>query len=842
MSSSSFDSSFVLIGTEQSQVLPPSRPPTVTSDVTFPSSISTPTSPMDSNMSSVDTLEPAQHPSADSAYVVGSAPSYAHDWSRDTTGGIRTHGRHFVDAYGRVCNLRGVNLSGNCKTPVNDNHATFPAGAETVTFVGRPFPLDEAPQHLARLRRWGLTFVRFLITWEAVEHDGPGIYDASYLSYLRAVLSLLPQFGLTAFVALHQDVWSRYAGGSGAPAWTLEHVGFDLHALEVSGAAWLRGVRGGGHSEAERGLWPCGYQKLAAATMATCFWAGDTFAPKLRVRNGVPIQSFLQDAFLDMWETVVRAVGDLDGVLGFEMMNEPHRGYIDLPSLHKFDYNTDLHLGYVPSAFQSFLLGAGHPTNVDRWTRSFPMPTKRTGQELLNPQGHKAWGENGPTGGQDLWEMHGVWEWDSAKNTGTVLRETYFVNDPVTGRKIDWYTDFYYPFLKRWTERVRGAVANGRGHEKLFFVEPIPNEFCPLSWTSPHQPPSMVFAPHWYDLRVLFDKAHGEFSVNVQAISRGVNPLKTFYWGQKGARDNFSTQIRTLVEAGYRSLGERPVLIGECGVPMDMNSRAAFKTDDWTWQRRMMDAMITALERANIGFTLWNYNPENDDARGDSWNGENFSWFSNSRAAAPLRAASSASSGNALAFAQDAKELDLGARILDAVVRPYAAKTAGIPLKFEYEMATGAFTYSWAVPIPGSGSGSGTGAGEERAPTTAGVGGPGPSVHTPPLTGHPPLFARETEIFVPAQLAQGRRVIVDGLGEGDVYTYDSARQTLFVLPAAAAAGNGNAQVQVHKVRVRFDPPVGGQLPNDFWSDFASPVGAASAVLLALAAYFFLGHQ
>jgi hypothetical protein len=95
-----------------------------------------------------------------------------------------------------------------------------------------------------------------------------GIYDTSYLSYLRSILSLLPQFGLTAFVALHQDVWSRYAGGSGAPAWTLEHAGFDLHALEESGAAWLRGVRGGGHSEDERGLWPCGYQKLAAATMA----------------------------------------------------------------------------------------------------------------------------------------------------------------------------------------------------------------------------------------------------------------------------------------------------------------------------------------------------------------------------------------------------------------------------------------------------------------------------------------------------------------------------------------------------------------------------------------------
>ncbi len=82
-----------------------------------------------------------------------------------------------------------------------------------------------------------------------------------------------------------------------------------------------------------------------------------------------------------------------------------------------------------------------------------------------------------------------------------------------------------------------------------------------------------------------------------------MNPIKTFHWGQKGARDNFATQIRSLVEAGYRSIGERPVLIGECGVPMDMNGRAAFKSDDWTWQRRMMDAMITGLERANVGFT-----------------------------------------------------------------------------------------------------------------------------------------------------------------------------------------------------------------------------------------------
>jgi hypothetical protein len=60
------------------------------------------------------------------------------------------------------------------------------------------------------------------------------------------------------------------------------------------------------------------------------------------------------------------------------------------------------------------------------------------------------------------------------------------------------------------------------------------------------------------------------------------------------------------VEDGYRSLGERPVIIGESGVPMDMNGGEAFKTDNWRWQRRMMDAIITGLERANVGFTYVN--------------------------------------------------------------------------------------------------------------------------------------------------------------------------------------------------------------------------------------------
>jgi hypothetical protein len=65
-----------------------------------------------------------------------------------------------------------------------------------------------------------------------------------------------------------------------------------------------------------------------------------------------------------MFDVVASKLGDLDGVLGFQVfrqnlylmqafteafwqvMNEPHRGYIDA-SLHTFDYNTDLHLSHV---------------------------------------------------------------------------------------------------------------------------------------------------------------------------------------------------------------------------------------------------------------------------------------------------------------------------------------------------------------------------------------------------------------------------------------------------------------------------------------------------------------
>lgn len=202
-------------------------------------------------------------------------------------------------------------------------------------------------------------------------------------------------------------------------------------------------------------------------------------------------------------------------------------------------------------------------------------------------------------------------------------------------------------------------------------------------------------------------------------------------------------------------------------------------------------------------FRLWNYNPSNDDKLGDEWNGENFSWFSRKRALPPFL----------LFYEQDAPSLDNGGRILNAVVRPYAAKTAGIPLKFSYEMTTGEFSFEWCNPQGG----------KELAPS--------PTV-APPLTGHPELKARETELFVPHMLTAGRNILVEGLEKEDQWRYDPKRQTLFIVHSNTTPG------KKHHVEVKVDPPVRAPfVVNDFWDDFGMLVTAVIVVFLAIIFYW-----
>ncbi len=184
---------------------------------------------------------------------------------------------------------------------------------------------------------------------------GPGQYDEAYLDYLRAVVKKAGEHGLALFIDPHEDVWSRFTGGDGAPGWTLEAVGFDLTRLAETGAAVVHQTHG---DPFPRMIWPTNNHKLAAASMWTLFFGGNDFAPETKI-EGEPAQDYLQRHYIAAIQKVAERLADFEHVLGYDTLNEPAAGYIALPTLEAAPW--PLKIGPSPTPFQSMLLGRGLP-------------------------------------------------------------------------------------------------------------------------------------------------------------------------------------------------------------------------------------------------------------------------------------------------------------------------------------------------------------------------------------------------------------------------------------------------------------------------------------------------
>jgi len=570
---------------------------------------------------------------------------------------IYTDGAWFKDETGRTRLLRGVNLSGATKVPYPNGATHIKDGFfdhRNVSFVGRPFPLEEADEHFTRLRSWGLTFLRFLITWEAIEHAGPGEYDTEYLDYVTEVIRLAGEYGFTMFIDPHQDVWSRFSGGDGAPGWTLEAVGFNVENFKATSSAIVHQTHG---DPFPRMVWASNYAKLAAATMFTCFYGGDDFAPNLKI-DGVGIQDYLQSHYINAVKQVAMRVKDMPHVIGYDTMNEPSHGFIHFRNIATNE--TTLDIGETPTPFQSMLLGSGYAQEIDVWAIT-PAGPQRTGSKHIDPQGKTAWLE----GHECLWKQHGVWDVDDSGKP-VLLRPDYFMQRD--GRGLHFAEEYLKPFANRYAKAIREVHPDAY---TFFEVDVLDSDSTP-KWTD-NDFDRVIYAPHWYDGLTLFLKRYIPFLAYDNVTQRPVI-------GRQNVIKSQAKQLKRFKEHAKNRLPNVPVVVGEIGIPYDLNNREGYRKNKWKNHISAANDYMRALEANLFNFTLWNYTPDNSNERGDLWNGEDLSIFSRDQQ-------------------NDPSDINSGGRALEAVVRPYPIATAGEPLRLSFDPFTGVFEFIYRADL-----------------------------------------------------------------------------------------------------------------------------------------------
>ncbi len=593
---------------------------------------------------------------------------------------LRIDGDRFVDAEGRHVILRGVNLGGDCKLPYPDGGTHIPTDFSdhaNVSFIGRPFPIDEADEHLGRLKHWGFNCLRLLTTWEACEHKGPGQYDAAYLDYIAEVCRRAGEHGLYVFIDFHQDVWSRMSGGDGAPGWTFEKVGLDFTTFHEAGAAKVMQLcydfeRGGGRQEDTYPTmtWAQNYRRPGNAIMWTLFFAGADFAPDLMV-DGVNAQEFLQTHYMGAMKQIAMRVKDMPHVLGFDTLNEPGSGWIGHETSYQHTSKSAEHPQRVTpgpawSPLDGLLVARGIPRTVP--VLSFDASTMKmavTGEERANETRVSLWRD----GVSCPFEQGGAYRLN-ANGEAEDVNETYFTHK--NGRPIDLETDYMVPFFNRVARSIREVKPDWMVFAELDPFRDLTDEGFPAG-----SPDNTVNASHWYDIVTLVTKNF--------MYPTAINPFNgRVIEGAAAIEAQYVEQLAAIKDAARTLNGGSgaPTLIGEFGIPYDLDDAAAYKAwaggdhSDAPWQMHVtaLDLMYNAMDALLLSTAHWNYTASNsnDQAIGDGWNQEDLSIFSRDQQNNP-------------------HSKDSGGRAVKGFCRPYIRRAQGRLVKHGFELASRKF-------------------------------------------------------------------------------------------------------------------------------------------------------
>ena len=562
----------------------------------------------------------------------------------------------FRDVQGRQVTLRGINVAGDAKYPSAPDQPSHVVtdffDGDNVKFTGRPFPKEDAHLHFSRLKRFGYNTIRYVFTWEAIEAAGPGIYDEEWVQHTIDILRIAKDYGFYIFMDPHQDVWSRFSGGSGAPMWTLYAAGLNPQSFAATEAAVVQNTYPN-PDEFPKMIWATNYYRLAAATMFTLFFGGKTFAPKCII-DGMNIQDYLQGHFVRTCAHLAKRIHEAGGiendvVFGWESMNEPNKGIISYEDISVIPKEQALKKGTCPTIWQTILTGSGRAVEVDTWDMGGMGPYK-VGRALIDPHGETAWlpanyddsryGYTRDPGwklGECIWAQHGVWD----PSTDTLLKKDYFGRHPTTGEHVD-YTYFASHHYMDHFRLYRDAIRE-QHHDAIILLQGPTMEVPPsIKGTSDGDDPLLVYAPHWYDgITLMTKKWNRNWNVDVLGVLRGRywHPGLAIKIGETAIRNCFKDQHAAMRQEGLDFIGNHPCIMTEFGIPYDMDNKHAYKTGDYSSQSAAMDANHFGVENSGLeGYTLWLYTAKNDHERGDQWNGEDLSIVSGDDKPLPVSA------------------------------------------------------------------------------------------------------------------------------------------------------------------------------------------------------------
>lgn len=589
---------------------------------------------------------------------------------------LRISGDQFLDSYGRQVILRGVNLGGDCKLPYPLGGTHFPtdfSDHREVSFIGRPFPLNEADEHFSRLAHWGFNCLRLLTSWEAIEHAGPGEYDEAYLDYFAELCEKAGDYGFYVFVDFHQDVWSRMSGGDGAPCWCFEKVGIDYRNFDDAEAAFVMQYRydfGDTRPRQNKNYpqmsWVRNYTYAANGIMWTLFFGGRDFAPDCKI-DGKNVQDYLQGHFINSQKELAKRISHLNNVIGFDALNEPNAGWIGKSLSHRpmemKDKSDDPVLpGIAWSPLDALRASHGAALELPLMAVSLrKMGIAQTGTKTVNPKGVSIW----ISPQRDPFQAAGAYHINK-DGSYEVFKDDFF--QQVDGKPVIFAHDYLGSFYQRVAKVLREE-----NPDWFIFIEPDLLKFDSDLAFPRNLPENTVNAGHCYDVTTLLLKRFsGRVGMNLLA---GKPRL-----GRRGYQKDFVEQFSEVKRQSELSGGGCPTLIGEFGIPFDMNGAkaySAFKKGDysekpWRAQIEALDLLYNALDELLLSSTQWNYTASNSNstAIGDGWNQEDLSIYSPDQQRNPA-------------------DIYSGGRAIRGFVRPYVRCTQGKLKKVKFDSRSG---------------------------------------------------------------------------------------------------------------------------------------------------------